>query len=81
LDISWGGAKISAFLRAMDYGFLSVFRSPRLIYNGLTYQWRKYKISKDTNYNLEDSFVVSKEKIEIFKENFHIQLVDHYIVQ
>ncbi|MBD5545167.1 MAG: hypothetical protein HDR01_13270 [Lachnospiraceae bacterium] len=49
LDMSWSEEKISAFLRAMDYAGLSVFDRPKLLYEGKTYQWKKYEIRKEQN--------------------------------
>lgn len=45
LDLNWPADKISAFLRAYDYGFYDVIGKPHLIYEGTTYQWKGYKIT------------------------------------
>lgn len=45
LDLQWSIPQISRFLRAMDYGKMSVLGQAYLIYQGKRYIWDKYKIS------------------------------------
>lgn len=45
LDLSWNGAKISAFLRAMDYGMLKLLGDPVVCWEGQMCSWRKYGIA------------------------------------
>jgi methionyl-tRNA formyltransferase len=47
LDISWQGAKISAFLRCMDYGKLDVLGRPSACLNGTKYIWDSYRVNAD----------------------------------
>jgi methionyl-tRNA formyltransferase len=44
LNINWDKNKISAFLRAMDYGPLNILGSPKIIVNGVSYAWSKHEI-------------------------------------
>lgn len=46
LDLNWSADKISAFLRAYDYGLYNVLGKPHLVYEGTTYQWRGYKLTR-----------------------------------
>ncbi len=46
LDLRWGGEKISAFLRSMDYGKLHVLGRPFLRDEGKVYTWQRYAIIK-----------------------------------
>lgn len=46
LDLNWSADKISAFLRAYDYGIHAVMGKPHLTYEGVTYQWRGYKLNR-----------------------------------
>lgn len=45
LDLNWSTDKISAFLRAYDYGLYNVLGKPHLVYEGTVYQWRGYKLT------------------------------------
>lgn len=67
LDITWPAEKISAFLRAMDYGKLSRLGSPRLVYKGRILCWQRYNIkqmnSQPEGIKLEGSTLcISKSK-------------------
>lgn len=64
LDLEWRAEKISAFLRAMDYSVLKVMESPKLQYQGKTYQWKKYEIQKQAS---------REEKIELEEGNIRLQ--------
>ena len=44
LDLSWPAAKISRFLRAMDYGILNVMGNPKVELRDGLYTWKSYKI-------------------------------------
>jgi methionyl-tRNA formyltransferase len=77
LNLEWPGEKISAFLRCMDYGILEVFRKPVLVYGGVTYQWKNYLISRIIKSNHRDMVIIDKSKIEILKDNYQIQLLNH----
>jgi methionyl-tRNA formyltransferase len=46
LSLDWDGAKMSAFLRAMDYGILDVLGKPSVIIDGVGYTWKKYLIER-----------------------------------
>lgn len=46
LNLSWSADKISAFLRAYDYGMYNVMGKPHLSYEGMTYQWKGYKVTR-----------------------------------
>lgn len=84
LDVSWDGKKISAFLRAMDYGGISVFEKPRLPYKGKSFSWKKYEIQYEEQKEscqqtggemldmTEDEIVIKKENICIKLKNYEI---------
>ena len=44
LNLNWSADKISAFLRAYDYSIYNIMGKPHLIYEGTTYQWKRYKL-------------------------------------
>lgn len=48
LDITWPAEKISAFLRAMDYGKLSRMGCPVMKYKGRILCWKRYMVEKNT---------------------------------
>ena len=66
LDITWDINRISAFLRAMDYGKLYTLKHPKLIVNKTCYIWNSYKI-KDGECAKEDSVVTNGTDIVIAK--------------
>lgn len=66
LDLAWHADKISAFLRAMDYGILETLGKPRVEFDGGCYYWRCYSIEKMPQSLLQ-------EKVEIRHNNLHIQ--------
>ncbi len=84
LDMTWDGKKISAFLRAMDYGGVSVFEKPRLIYKGKSFWWKKYEIRHEEEKEscqqtggemlkiTEDEIVIKKDTICIRLKNYEI---------
>ncbi len=47
LNVQWPFAKISAFLRALDYGGLEVVKKPYLEKDGKVIFWKSYKITEE----------------------------------
>ena len=45
--MQWPFAKISAFLRALDYGGLEVVKKPYLEKDGKVIFWKSYKITEE----------------------------------
>lgn len=69
LNIDWAPNKISAFLRAMDYGGLGLLGKPKLKLGNNIYQFSKYKIERsddenkiEVNYNEEKKFILIKKE-------------------
>ena len=69
LNLQWSIPEISRFLRAMDYGKMSVLGQAYLIYQGKRYIWDKYKIhdnSTNENSNINKGvFCDSKQMITL----------------
>lgn len=60
IDVNWDISKISAFLRAYDYGIIvSPFGIPKIRIDDCEYTWKKYKIEKVDQ---------SKQKLEILED-------------
>lgn len=55
LDINWDTQKMSAFLRAMDYGKLKVLGEPFCMIGEEKYRWEKYSIQENTGKETTDS--------------------------
>lgn len=86
LDVSWDGKKISAFLRAMDYGGVTVFEKPRLIYKGKGFLWKKYEIQHEegkesSQQTGRDMLNITEDEIAIKKENICIKLKNYEVVE
>lgn len=47
LDLNWPEEKISAFVRAMDYGGLSVWDPPKVRLDEGCFSWREYRLSEN----------------------------------
>jgi methionyl-tRNA formyltransferase len=56
LNINWKKNKISAFLRAMDYGVLNVLGKPKIRIADDEYTWKKYKIENCKDIRNENFF-------------------------
>lgn len=78
LDLNWDEDKISAFLRAMDYGVLKMLGEPYLRLDSMVFSWRNYLI-ENFRPELKKNQVVYDEFsncILINKENMCIKLLD-----
>lgn len=73
LDIDWPAEKISAFLRAMDYGKLSCMGRPVMEYKGRTLCWQRYIIEKTTPQ--KESVSMNDSTLQICKPNHTICLL------
>lgn len=60
LDLAWPIEKMSAFLRALDYGIAQIFPSPKMKLRGHTFSIVKYKIS-ETGFSRYDMLVQQAE--------------------
>jgi methionyl-tRNA formyltransferase len=76
LDLSWEGEKISAFLRAMDYGILEFLGKPKLMLDDECFTWKRYKILKDTN-RKEEKLEFTNSMIRIIKPDYEFELRDY----
>ncbi len=75
LDINWTGKKISAFLRAMDYGPLQTLGIPKIYYKGQEFEINKYQI--ESTVSNEDFFIHKEDQAEIWikRNNLLIKLL------
>lgn len=76
LDLSWDENKISAFLRSMDYGRLSIMGRPILWENKKQYTWQRYKIS-----NPDDMISSSSADRVIKKGNKVFTLYGYHLLE
>ena len=81
LDLSWSGPKMSAFLRAMDYGILETLGKPKLVYQGVAYNWKRYQISLSAKNHSKGKIVIGNDSIQVFKDSYRIDLWKHYSIQ
>ena len=78
LDLSWSGAKISAFLRSMDYGILEVLGKPKLQHKHKIYFWRRYSIEEVHMGNKKDEVLFGNSSLIINKGKYQFILSDYY---
>ena len=73
LDRNWDFAMTSAFLRAMDYGRLSLLGRPVFFAGNSCYTWRKYSIRPD-ELQLKEFIDLNRERCIIAKKGGIIEL-------
>jgi len=73
LDPEWPAKKISAFLRAMDYGIVALLGKPKLMLEDKCYNWSSYRIEKKQDINQED-ITITDSSIIINKGNYQFLL-------
>lgn len=73
LDLTWKGEKISAFLRAMDFGFLEFLGKPKLTIDLKYYIWNRYKITKKPH-EVRDRINFTGSMLNILKPGYLIEL-------
>lgn len=73
LDLSWDIRKISAFLRAMDYGKLSIFPAPRLGILGNVFTLHKYTFLEGFDEHDRQSITFDPPKLSIISGNIQIE--------
>jgi len=73
LDLSWDIRKISAFLRSMDYGKLSVFPPPRLGILGNVFNLHKYTFLEGFDEHDRQSIAFDPPKLSIISGNIQIE--------
>jgi len=79
LDLDWDFNKISAFLRAMDYGPNNTLGNGKVIYSGNTYTWQRYSLDESEFDNEE---VLQEENcIIITKPSGKVTLKNTQIVE
>lgn len=76
LDPDWPQEKVSAFLRACDYGILNVVERPKLLLNGASFVWKTYKLTKehplpDGIHFTGDSILIQKPGLLVTLKNYH----------
>lgn len=72
LDLNWDAEKISAFLRAFDYGPLQTMGTPQLNFKGESYSIEKYTINNKPNDGELTRFNNDDETMTLHKENIEI---------
>lgn len=79
LDERWDAKKISAFLRAMDYGRMHIVGIPKIKKNGVWHTWDSYTISKknyvEINVKQED-YIIKRENCAIVLQGMK-QLIEN----
>lgn len=75
LNLDWTLDKISAFLRAMDYGILAYLGSPVVFANGKKYMWKKYMIEESTGESNSKSVECFSNEIRISERNKVVRLI------
>lgn len=76
LDLGWDYSKISAFLRAYDYGPLRLLGNAFIeLETNEQYIWRRYKLFPDKRGNDLVKYDVEKNKLIIQKENGTVELI------
>lgn len=75
LDTRWDGARISRFLRAMDYGGLAIMKAPVICMEGKDYMFKAYRINKLEEKAAEESVTMKEDMILIQKQNYEIKLL------
>ena len=76
LDPEWPADKISAFLRAMDYGIVALLGKPKLMLEDKCYNWSSYRIENKKNTNQED-LKITDSSIIINKGNYQFSLISY----
>ena len=74
LNTHWNMEKISAFLRAMDYGKLNILGRPIIMLEGISYTWVSYRIINE----IDEKKAVMKDTCCIKKENLILVLCGMY---
>lgn len=74
LDLDWNMAKISRFLRAMDYGSLLLLGKMKVEYGGVQYDFYRYSIKQAEEYVEERVIAFEEGKLIIKEENKIITL-------
>ena len=64
--------KISAFLRAMDYGMFYTLGKPVLEYNGKRYSCGRYRISETSDAVSDDMILMDNNTVTIKKQGSNI---------
>ena len=82
INLRWGGKKISAFLRAMDYGYLEVLGKPKVTIRGQSFSWNNYEIEKKTNTEgSKNSVYVQDKKIIIRRKDYIFELLNYNLLE
>lgn len=71
LDLNWDARKISCFLRAMDYGILSILGVSKVVWSDNCYKIKSYKIEESTE---PDTIFVNEKSLLIVKDGKKIEL-------
>ena len=75
LDTEWNAEKISAFLRAMDYGILFTLGKPYVMIEGKKYTTGRYRLKKaDAPYN-EDEVIFDNNTLTIHKQGEFTEII------
>lgn len=72
INSEWSMDKISAFLRAMDYGMFYTLGKPVLEYNGKRYSCGRYRISETSDAVSDDMILMDNNTVTIKKQGSNI---------
>ena len=74
LNTKWNFRKMSAFLRAMDYGILNTLTKPHIRLHSCVYEWDRYKIEKASKAE-QDSVEIKENNIIISKKGIDERII------
>lgn len=78
LELSWDIKKISAFLRAMDYGKFNILGKPSLQYQEELFMWESYVIER-SEYSGEKTKIAFRDREAVFRDGgLTIKLLDFH---
>ena len=77
LNMDWPFHKISAFLRALDYGGLDVVKKPYVVQNDRNIFWKSYQIQAGTQ--KKETVCFTENNISILRKEGRILLKNTYI--
>ena len=77
LNLDWPFHKISAFLRALDYGGLDVVKKPCVVQNNRTIFWKSYQIQAEPQ--KKEAVCFAEDSISILRKEGRILLKNTYI--
>lgn len=75
LDTDWSEEKISAFLRAMDYGILFTLGKPYLYYQNRKYHFRRYRLIPQSEPFADDVVSFDNNSLTLNKKGGYLSII------